>query len=182
MAAPALMLVPLPSLKERVLEVERLASTVEALDDAGDLTPENYEALQAELCSAIAGTREKVDRTAAVLAYFEAAALAARAERDRLASRAQYFERQTARLEAYVLAVLDASKLAKIDGVTSTLAKRFNPESVVIEDGTVLAPEFLRVPPPPAPSPDKTAIKAAIKAGVAVPGCSLERGVRLVRK
>jgi len=37
----------------------------------------------------------------------------------------------------------------------------------------------MRQPEPPPPSPDKTAIKEAMKAGVDVPGCKLTVGKRL---
>ncbi|MBV9446608.1 MAG: siphovirus Gp157 family protein [Streptosporangiaceae bacterium] len=181
MSAPALALVPRVSFADHIAEVEHIVSLVDLLDRADELTPERYEELQHDLIGAIAGTRAKVDDTARVLAFFEAQAAAAKAEEQRLKARREYFERQKDRLEGYVLAALTASRLRKIDGNVSTLAARLNPPSVLIEEGAQLPEAFLRTPPPPAPQPDKTAIKDALKAGEAVPGCRLVQTERLVR-
>ena len=166
MSAPALALVPRPSFADHIAEVEYIVSLVDLLDQAEELTPERYEELQQDLIGAIAGTKAKVDDTARALAFFEAQAAAAKAEEQRLRARREYFERQKDRLESYVLAAL---------------AARLNPPSVAIEEGADIPARFLRVPPCPAPVPDKTAIKDALKSGEAVPGCRLVQTERLVR-
>lgn len=184
-AAPVLTLVPKRSLFAHVAEVEDLASLVDALDRANELTPEAAEELSAALCASIAGTKAKVDRTCAVLAAFDAAESAAKTERDRLDARVKYFARQTERLSDYVLAVLSASQLDKIDGMTATLARRKNPPKVLIDDDDAIPFEFLRfppVPPEPPPVPDKAAIAKALKLDPAsVSGARLETSYRLQR-
>ena len=178
----ALSLVPKPSsLMARLSEVDLIASTLEALDDAG-ITDGERDALSVLLIDAIQGTREKVDRTAAVLAEFEAAADAAKREMDRLCKRRESFARQHDRLCDYVLATLSASALKELCGNTATLKLRLNPVAVTIDDPEAVPAEFKRqpVPPPPPPAvPDKAAIKVALQSGVDVAGARLTRGSRL---
>ncbi len=186
MSAPALSLIPKRmSLWEHVQDVDAIADLVFALDDAGSMTPEAEEQLQHALIRANAGTKAKVDRTASVLASFEAAEAFASAEAERLAKRAATFRRSRERLTDYVLATLDASKLDKLEGDTSTLARRKNPAKVIVDDETAIPIDFLRFPdepPPPPPVPDKAAIAKALKLDPAsVPGARLVQTFRLVR-
>jgi hypothetical protein len=182
---PGPVLVPKRSLWAHVQEVEDIADAVDQLAGENELTPEAAESLSAALCASIAGTKEKVDRTAAVLAAFEAAEAAAIAERSRLDLRARRFALLTDRLQSYVLAVLDASNLKQLDGYTSTLARRKNPPKLVIDDESVIPWDFMRlpeVPPEPEAVPDNAAIKAALKADPeSVPGARLASSYRVVR-
>jgi hypothetical protein len=170
------------SLYDYVVEIELVTSTLEAMD-AEDLAPVLRAELERELNAAIAGTREKIDRTASVLAAFEAAELAAAAEMKRLSTRKDRLARQRERLEGYVIGVLAAAGVKKFDGFTSTLTARANPASVVIEVAALLPVEFLRLPKPvlPDPAPDKVAIKAALGRGEFVSGCRLAQTMRLIR-
>lgn len=177
----ALTLVAPHTLYARLEQVELIASTIEALDDTGEMSADVVEDLQHALITAIAGTREKVDHCAGALAAFEAARDAADREAQRLLERKRYMQRQYDRLARYVMVVLDASRLTKLEGLTSTLSLRNNPPAVAIADGAELPARFLRQPPPPPPEPDKGAIKLALKAGEVVPGCTLVQGQRLVR-
>lgn len=169
-----------PSLRALVAGVDAIAETIEALDD-DQMSPAMRDALSEQLVAALAGTKKKVDSTNAVLAMFEALESAAKLERDRLEKRAEYYARQTARLETFVLAVLEASKLDKIDGETSTLTRRKNPPAVQIDDATAIEQEFLKYAPAPPPTPDKAAIARALKAHRDVAGARLTQSVRLVR-
>ena len=112
---------------------------------------------------------------------FEGLEASAEKEIERLAKRVERYQKQRERLETYVLAVLTASKLDRIEGDTSTLAKRLNPPKVVIEDGATFGHEFTRYPPAPPPEPDKAAIAKALKAKRKVAGAHLEQKLRLVR-
>lgn len=170
------------TLRERLDATADLLERIDAVEQDPDLSPAEREAATKPLIESvlpmIAGTKDKVDATNATLAMYESLAAAARSERDRLAARVRKFERNVERLESYVLATLEASKLDRLDGHTSTLERKLNPASVVIAEGAELADEFLRYPDP---EPDKVKIKAAIKARRAVPGASLVRLPRLVR-
>ncbi len=168
------------SLRAHIEGVDAIAQTVESLDP-DDLTPEDRDELSAMLIAAIAGTKRKTDDTARVLAMFEHLEAAAKGERDRLDARMKYFARQTQRLTDYILATLDASQLDRLDGETSTLRRQKNPARLVIAEGATIPEEFLVYPDPPAPHPDKDAIKRAIKAKREIFGCSLAATFRLVR-
>ncbi|HEX4138387.1 MAG TPA: siphovirus Gp157 family protein [Bryobacteraceae bacterium] len=185
-AGPQLALVPKRSLFAHVREVEDIADLVDQLDRAGELDPDTAELLSATLCASVAGTKDKIDRSCAVVAAFEAGEAAAAAERERLDARAKRFARLRERLEAYLLAVLVASNLDRIDGNTSSIARRRNPPKIEILDESAIPWEFMRLPdppPPPAAVPDKSAIKIALKADAAcVPGARLmPDNYRLVR-
>lgn len=187
MSARALQLVPAApslSLYQLVADVDNIAALVDALDQDGELTPDLVEQLQRDLIAAIAGTKQKVDRTAGVLASFEMAEASANTEIARLEKRAARFKRMKASLDSYVLSILDASKLDKLDGETSTLARRKNPPSVVVDDEAAVPTDFLRWPEPrpdPPPAPDKALIKKALAGGADVAGCRLVATARLVR-
>lgn len=171
-ATPALALVPKRSLRALVEGVEAIAGAVEALDD-DEMTPALRDALSEQLIGALAGTRKKVDDTARVIAMFEALNAAAIAERDRLDRRAAYYARQVERIEIYVMAVLTASNLDKIDGETSALARRKNPASVEIVDTASIPREYFRHKPAPPPEPDKTSIIRDLKKQRDVPGARI---------
>ena len=179
-AHPALAPVPRRSLRECVSDVETIADTVESLD-CDQLTESEKTELGEMLISAISGSRKKVDATCSALAMFEARSGAAKTERDRLDRRVKYYDRQTERLEAYVLRVLDDAKLERLDGETSTLQKKLNPASVVIEPGARFSHEFMRYPDAPPAEPDKLAIKKGLQAKRCIPGASLCRMAKLVR-
>lgn len=169
-----------PTLRNRVERVEYIASVIEQLDDEA-MTVEIRDQLSAQLIEELAGTREKVDSTCAVLGMFESLEAASEKEIERLAKRVERYQKQRERLELCVLAVLTASKLDRIEGDTSTLARKLNPPKVVIEDGATFGHEFTRYPPAPPPEPDKAAIKKALLAKRKVVGARLENGARLVR-
>lgn len=168
------------SLVDRIKEVNLIQETLDALDEEG-ITPEISELLTSELIAALAGTRDKIDRTCGVLAAFEAAAFAAQNEIDRLDKRKAHFIRQHDRLEAYALAALQLANSKTLEGHTSKLSARLNPPSVVIDDATRIPAEFMRTPAQPPPTPDKTKIKNAIKAKTDVPGARLATSYRLER-
>ena len=187
MAAATLAVVPStavpprrPSLVECIGEVECILDTLDGLED-NSLSEDAREDLGNRLIDAIAGTKAKVDSICRVLASFEAAAAAAKAERDRLDARMKYFVRQTERLERYILDVLEARGLTKLEGFTSTLKAQKNPVRGVVDDERAIPFDYKRSPEIPADVPDKKAIGAAWKNGVEVPGTHLEQTNRLVR-
>jgi len=47
-------------------------------------------------------------------------------------------------------------------------------EAVLIEDEASIPSEYMKLPEPPLPKPDKTAIKEVLKTGAIIPGASLE--------
>lgn len=171
---------PVTSLHDRFVELELIADTLEALENS-DLPSEVRTDLEDQLVASLAGTREKVDRTSAVLASFEAGELAADREIKRLQERKARMVKQRERLEGYVLFVLSVANIKKFEGHTSTLAVRVNPPKVVVDTEEWLEIDMLRFPPTPEPEPDKKLIGDLLKAGKEVPGCRLVRTTKLVR-
>jgi hypothetical protein len=78
--------------------------------------------------------------------------------------------------------ILDLMRTAQRDKVTTalfSLAVKKNPPAVVIDREADLPQAYLVYREPPPPMPDKKAIAASLKAGIAVPGAHCEQGVRL---
>jgi chromosome segregation ATPase len=168
------------TLAEHLSGVDAIIDTIEGLDDES-LDEAARNELSAMLIAELAGTRRKVDNVSAALATWESLEASASREIERLTNRRNRFARLRERLEDYTLALMEASKLPKLEGDISTFARRMNPPSVRIDDAAAVPGAFLRTPPVPAPVPDKTAIAKALKAGDAVDGCSLQQTARLVR-
>lgn len=97
----------------------------------------------------------------------------------RVVSRRKSLQARAARLREYLLVGMQAAGVDKIEHPEAVVSIRKNPAAVEVFDQAQLPAEFLRVPPPPAPQADKTAIKNAIKAGTDVPGARLVQGVSL---
>lgn len=109
----------------------------------------------------------------------EALAVAIKAEEERLSARRKAVEKRAASLAAYTLSCMQHAGVQKIEGPRFKISVRDNPPAVDVFDAAQVPAEFMRQPEPPPPSPDKTAIKAAIKAGKEVPGARLTQSQRL---
>lgn len=83
-------------------------------------------------------------------------------------------------LRDYLKDNMIACGIDKIESPLFKLRLQNNPPAVDIFEPGLVPSEFMKQPEPPPPSPDKTAIKAALKAGIDVQGCKLTQGVRLV--
>jgi hypothetical protein len=176
-----LSIVPKRSLRERVEGIDLIIETIEKLEDDGELTDEARDELSKMLIEALAGTRAKVDNVSAALATWESLEAGAKREIERLDARRARFARMRENLELHVMAIMEASQLAKLEGNVATLARRKNPPSVAIADAAAVPAAYLRTPAPPKPAPDKTLIKSALQGGVEVPGCTLAQTWRLQR-
>lgn len=128
---------------------------------------------------AIADTLEALnmeffDKADAVLAYrqsLEYEANAYKAEIGRLTLRKEQAEAHSERLKDYVVDMLQSRGETKHQGLFSlTIGKPS--ESVQVEDISLLDEEFIKV----TYSPDRTAIRTAIKAGKNVAGAELVAG------
>lgn len=97
----------------------------------------------------------------------------------RIVARRKALQARSARLRDYLLAGMQAAGVSKIDHPEASISIRANPPAVDVFDEAQIPVEFMRVPPQPAPQPDKAAIKNAIKAGQEVPGARLVQGVSL---
>jgi hypothetical protein len=121
----------------------------------------------------------KATNVAMFVRNLEATALAIKDAEGAMAARRKSIEARAKRLNDYLLSNMQHAGIQKIESPYFTLAIRSNPPAVVIDEPDLIPAEFMRQPDPPPPSPDKAAIKEAIKAGEEVPGARLAQGVRL---
>ena len=125
----------------------------------------------------------KRDRFCEFLQHLESLEAQAKAEEERLAARRRKLVEMRESLEEYAVRAMEATGQTKLEGQLHTLKLRRLPPSVVILDEGKIPASMKRIPPPPAPAPDKAAIKRALLAGEEVPGADLRiGGVKLVRE
>lgn len=106
------------------------------------------------------------------------AAAIKQAESD-MAARRKAMENRADSLTRYLLESMTVAGIEKIECPHFRLAIKNNPAAVEIFEPGLVPASFMRTPEPPPPSPDKTAIKEALKAGQDVPGARLTSGQRL---
>lgn len=147
-------------------DVEKL-TTLE-LDD--QTFADTLESLQGDM-------EAKATNVAAFVGNLEGSAKLIRESAARQIERAEAIERKAERMRQYLLDNMLRTGISKIECPWFVLTVKNNPEKVVI-DGDV-PPEFMRQPKPPAPAPDKTAIKEFLKTGAAADWAHLESGKRL---
>ena len=124
---------------------------------------DNLEALETE-------RNAKLEGVALYIKSLEAEADAMKAEEKVLAELRSVREKKAERLRRYLSDSMQALGDTKLETARVALSFRKS-ESVVIEDQAALPVEFLKVKM--TETPDKTAIKAALKSGQDVAGCSL---------
>ncbi len=96
-----------------------------------------------------------------------------------MAARRKAIARRAANVRAYLMRCMQATGIKKIEAPAFRIALRDNPAAVDVFDAAQVPAEFMRQPEPPPPSPDKSAIKEAIKSGADVPGCRLVTSQRV---
>ena len=157
-------------------EIVQHRAQFERLAESGELDPQvitdTLESLDGELndkAVTIAQFTRNLDATADAVAEAGKAMLA----------RAERIRRRADSIRSYLLFQLEFAQVTRIECPYFTIAVRRNPASVVIDDEKALPPRFLVQFEPPAPRPDKAAIREAIKAGEDVPGARLIQSDRL---
>jgi len=165
----------LPSLYELTNEYEA------ALAELADMELDD-ETLKDTL-EGLAGTLEvKAVNVALFVRNLESTAAAIKDAEKAMSDRRRAIENRAAKVKDYIKDNMIRAGILKIESPYFRLAIQNNPPSVKIENVDELPPHFLKIPEPPPPVPDKTAIGAALKAGGNVPGAWLEQGQRLVIK
>jgi hypothetical protein len=109
----------------------------------------------------------------------EATAAAIKEAEAQMSARRKALENRAAGLRRYVLENMQYAGIQKIECPFFKLSIRDNPAAVDIYEPGLIPAQYMKQPEPPPPSPDKTAIKAAITAGTEVPGAKLTKGTRL---
>jgi Siphovirus Gp157 len=143
-----------------------------------DLDPQTL----ADTLESLSGDLEvKATNVAMFIRNMDVSIEAMKAAEKTMSERRKSAERRRDSVKTYLLTNMVGCGIKKIEGPYFTVSVRDNPEAVdVFEPGTIPQAYMREVPPPP-PSweVDKASIKAAIKAGVEVPGAKLTRGQRL---
>ena len=102
------------------------------------------------------------------------------AEIDRLCALKKQRTRKAQGLRDYLKSNMQAAGITKLESPLFKIALQNNPPAVEIYEPGLIPAEFMKTPETPPPAPDKTAIKAALKAGKEVQGARLTAGQRLV--
>lgn len=102
------------------------------------------------------------------------------AEIERLTALKKQRQKAAAGLRDYLKTHMIATGIQKIEAPLFKISLRNNPPAVDLFDASMVPPEYMTQPVAPPPAPDKTAIKAAIKAGKEVAGARLTQSQRLV--
>lgn len=140
-----------------------------ALDDIV-VDEETGEILQADALHAVeAEASDKIEATALYLRELDAEAKAAKDEADRMIARVKSMQKRSDYLKAMLLEALHATGKVKTARVTVSIRTT---KAVEIAEGADLPEAYTTVKH--IVSPNKTAIKDALSAGIEVPGCHIE--------
>ncbi len=150
-------------------ELESLADTEEV---PAEVIADTLEALQGEI-------EVKATNVAMFIRNIESGAEAIEEAAKAMQARATRLRKRADGVRAYLLFNMQATGTTKLECPEFKIAVRNNPESVRIADGAEIPSEYMSIPEPPAPRPDKAKIKAALKSGAHIDGCYLEAGQRL---
>ena len=154
------------TLYDAVEHVTVLLDTVDLVED-----PEQREAIERDLASAIEAEIRKVDSVAQFLAHCESQQQFAAEEIKRLQERKQFWARKEDRLKGYIQVVMESAGLKKLEGRTNTLSLRACPASVEVLDEAAVPEEYTVVKVES--SVDKKAVNAALEDGIEIPGVRL---------
>ncbi len=121
----------------------------------------------------------KATNVAAFILNLEADVTAIKQAEDKIVARRKSIEKRAANLREYLKSNMERCGISEITASDKTfsLKIRQNPESVKIEDESLIPPDY--IVETVTTSINKTLVKKAIKDGFEVAGCRLERGTRL---
>lgn len=163
---------PLPSLyvlaDQYLADLQKLAE----LDLDEQTVADTLEGLSGEL-------EVKATNVAMFARNLEATAEAIKTAEAQMAARRKAIEARAERLREYLKTNMERTGISLIEGPYFSLKIKQNPPAVHVEDPALVPTEFKKFTPPPPPTVDKKAVADALKLGVDVPGCRLERGTRL---
>lgn len=121
----------------------------------------------------------KAQNVAFVIRNIQATADAIKEAEEKMMTRRKTLERRIDWLKGYLKSGLELAGINKVESPFFNITVQKSPESVEIDEPALLPAAYWKQPEPPPPVIDKTAIKAAIKAGEDVPGARLTQGTHL---
>ena len=152
------------------MKLYEISDAIRAALDHIELDPETGEILQADALHAVeAEASEKIEATALYLRELDAEAKAAKDEADRMIARVKSMQKRSDYLKSMLLDALHATGKVKTARVTVSIRTT---KAVEIAEGADLPEAYTTVKT--TVSPNKTAIKDALSAGIEVPGCHIE--------
>ena len=137
-------------------------------EQGGEITPEQEEALAITEANFI----QKAPAYGRIIQYYDALAAAAKAEEERIHTLRQRAEKQAEGFRRRIVAAMIEFERPKVDEDPTVILSLRKSEPTVIDDAEKIPDSYLTKTL--TVSPDKAAIKAAIKAGTEVPGAHLE--------
>jgi Siphovirus Gp157 len=155
-----------------------LVELIHARMDATD--PEDQAQWETLIVRTVTTAKDKVDRCNHALSTLETISAAAGEEIARLKRRQQQANEAAMRLRAYILSVMQAHGLKRMDGHTTGFTLRNNAASVEIPNEDAIPGEYLNWKE--VCTPDKKRIKEALAAGQPVEGARLVHTISLVRR
>lgn len=153
-----------PTLYNITAELSALESALEEADGSVELDPNLMTMLVTQI-------QEKTDSVVGFQNYLEDQVSAVDARIKELTDYKRSVQAKMDRMDTYVASCLKQLGTNKIEGKLSTIKRRAPVDVVVITKEDDLPMEFLRTKV----EPEKTKIKAALKAGQEVPGAVLEK-------
>lgn len=164
-----------PSLYQLTTEYTALLHTLSDLDIDAQTALDTIESTG--LQESIA---ERVQSRVFVARAMRNHAEAIKAEIKRLTALAKHFDGRADALDDSTLSLLQSANIHSIDGTLMIVKVQNNPPAVDVFEPGLLPLEYTRTPPPPAPAPDKAAIKEALSRGIDVPGARIVQKQRIV--
>lgn len=109
----------------------------------------------------------------------QATAIAIKEAEEAMAKRRKALESRASHLLDYVQGCMETAGVLSIECPQFRIAIQRKPPAVDVYEPGLIPAHYMRAPEPPPPSPNKTQIAAALKAGHDVPGARLVQGTRL---
>jgi hypothetical protein len=153
-------------------------SMVNALTDCQDDAQAIADTIEAESYP----LEVKAQNVAYAIRNLEASAAAIKDAEAQMAERRKRIEKRAEQIREYLKTCMEVAGVSKIECPHFALSIAKNPASVDIFEPALIPSEFMRLPEPPPPAPDKARIKDALKDGQDVPGAMLAYGTRLAIK
>lgn len=152
------------------MKLYEISDAIRAALDHIELDEETGEILQADALHAVeAEAAEKIEATALYLRELNAEAKAAKDEADRMIARVKSMQKRSDYIKSMLLDALHVTGKVKTARVTVSIRTT---KAVEIAEGADLPEAYTTVKT--TVSPNKTAIKDALSAGIEVPGCHIE--------
>lgn len=152
------------------MKLYQISDAIRQALDHIELDEETGEVLSADALHAVeAEASDKIEATALYLRELDAEAKAAKDEADRMIARVKSMQKRSDYLKSMLLDALHATGKVKTARVTVSIRTT---KAVEIAEGADLPEAYTTVKT--TVSPNKTAIKDALSAGIEVPGCHIE--------